>query len=350
MVRMIDCIREQGMVLAGAVEGWKDLCAPFSEAFGEGISSVDLIGSGTSWNASYAAVPFMERMLGIPVHLFLSSRYVSSHPSSLAFFISQSGASTNTIAAADRCSCRSFSVTADSSSPLCSHTDGHILMPAGEESVGARTKGYTATVAILYLLALSAARAMGRISEGECRHILSELSAQASITERNILVSERWVEENAAALDSPSVRYVVGQGIDYPIAAEGALKMMETILMPAAAFEAEEYLHGAFCSVSESVGGFYLLPEAGCPERGRIERIASMHSRSSGSVFTISSGNPSYDGHHLTLDTQGKEYLHPFAFILPLQVISACIPGISGDADEGARRFRRIASELGTKV
>ena len=30
MVRMIDCIREQGMVLAGAVEGWKDLCAPFS--------------------------------------------------------------------------------------------------------------------------------------------------------------------------------------------------------------------------------------------------------------------------------------------------------------------------------
>ena len=46
MVRMIDCIREQGMVLAGAVEGWKELCAPFQDAFGEGISSVDLIGSG----------------------------------------------------------------------------------------------------------------------------------------------------------------------------------------------------------------------------------------------------------------------------------------------------------------
>ena len=68
---MLECIHEQPKVLKRTIEGRKELAASFSDEFSAGSHDcIYLVASGTSRNASLAAAPFMEEMLGIPVELF----------------------------------------------------------------------------------------------------------------------------------------------------------------------------------------------------------------------------------------------------------------------------------------
>lgn len=68
-----------------------------------------------------------------------------------------------------------------------------------------------------------------------------------------------WETANIDTLKKIHTTYLIGKQQDALVAAEGALKLMETILVPAFAFDFEEFLHGSACSLDSHVSVVYRL-------------------------------------------------------------------------------------------
>ena len=349
---MLECIHEQPKVLKRTIEGRKELAASFSDEFSAGSHDcIYLVASGTSRNASLAAAPFMEEMLGIPVFVETSAGAGRYFGSPLVLFISQSGNSTNTIKAAEGCHYPSFAITGNAAGRVNSICRHHVLLQCGDETVGPKTKGYTATVALLDMLALEAGRRCGRIDEAAYAALVDGFIASADAMEANIAASAKWVASNMTELEKATSFYLIGKGSDQAIAAEGALKIMETLLVPAASFEFEEYLHGPICSLEEGTGGIYLMPEADDEDRGRVEKLFSIHGAKSSAVFSVcGEAEASFDGTRLCLAASDKWFQRPFSYMLPLQLISAMVPIDRGIDGVGSKRFYEIDADLGMKA
>lgn len=342
-MKMIDYINEQPKLFREVLADRNDICAKFVGLYQNGMfDRIYLVASGTSKNAAAAAAPFMEQILGISVDIVESSRslrFFGNVP--LAIFISQGGNSTNTIAAIRRAKgIESLVLTGNPEGKANALSVNRMLIPCGEETVGPKTKGYTITVLTLYLMALEAALAVGRLTSGEYESYIAVLESTGRNLQENIERSRRWVESNADRLSHMGTVYVVGKGQGYSIANEGALKMMETLLIPAFGFEFEEYLHGPDCSLKQQISGCYLLPVESDPDHARMQRFARLHWNLSDTVFTV--GLSTSDKRDLALVGSGNWYTAPFEQILPFQILSADIPVALGIEGEGARRFKEI--------
>lgn len=359
---MMDYIDEQPELFRQALRNRKEHTELFCRIFaGENPDSLYLIASGTSGNAARAAALVMESVLNIPVYVHAPSsvnRIWGERP--LLLLISQGGKSTNMLSAAKRLNqYLQISVTGSTEAKLnalCSH---HILIPCKEENVGPKTKGYTMTILLLYLMALDAGYAKGSITEAEYRSYCSALETTAKQFEENIRRAKQWLKENEEELMGMQEIYLAGKGESEPIAREGALKMMETLMISASAFDFEEYLHGPSCSLRAETAGFYFLPFAKDTDYCRIEKMAAYHREISPCVFTISAEEPlpsEADGSETHRDrrdcrllSSGQQLTRAFEEILPFQLISAVIPEKKGIDGLGMKCFKAIDQRLGVK-
>ena len=142
--------------------------------------------------------------------------------------------------------------------------------------------------------------------------------------------------------------YLVGKGQALRIAQEGALKMQETLLIPTAAFDFEEFLHGPTSSIKPEVAGFYLLPPEGDPDRRRMLDLMAYHRSVCPHVYTLGQGTPA-DGRDCGLQVTGQWYTQPFEYILPMQVISAAVPAELGIENASFATFHKLDLLLNIK-
>lgn len=345
---MLEYIDEQPNLFREALTSRKELTEEFCRIFAEKKpDSIYLIASGTSGNAARAAAPFLEMAINKPVYVLAPScvnRIWGERP--LLLLISQGGKSTNMLDAAKKLNqYLRIAVTGNTDTKLnklCSH---HILIPCGEENIGPKTKGYTMTILLLYLMAMEAGYAQGSITKQEYTSCLSALETTAGQFSENIRRTKSWLEENEEAFMHLQEIYLVGKGQSESIAREGALKMMETLMISASAFDFEEYLHGPSCSIREKTTGFYLLPSDRDDDYCRIWKMAAYHREISPSVFTISDT----DKQGCCLLSSGQWFTKPFEEILPFQLISAVIPAKKGIDGQGMKCFKAIDQRLGVK-
>jgi fructoselysine-6-P-deglycase FrlB-like protein len=113
-----------------------------------------------------------------------------------------------------------------------------VVMPVGPEPVGPKTKGYTASV--LSLILLARAMAGQEVNPGDFTTELSRLIAYA----RGV------VAELAEVREGCDFFMVMGQERHYATALEASLKISEMSGIAAAAFDTEEAFHGRFHGLS----------------------------------------------------------------------------------------------------
>ena len=125
-----------------------------------GMTSITMIGCGTSWHAARIAQFFFESICRIPVRVHLASefRYKPFFPDqkSLYFFISQSGETADSLEALRLISAvdmPTIAVTNVASSTMVQEADGFLLTQAGAEIAVASTKAFSTQIAALYWLA-----------------------------------------------------------------------------------------------------------------------------------------------------------------------------------------------------
>lgn len=352
MSLMSNYIDEQPELFEKALINRKEIIKDAVELFlCEEYDSIFLVASGTSKNAAESASLFLQNLLNIPI-ITVSSKssghYWSKHP--LAIFISQGGASTNTIDAIKRAKNISFfALTGKKGSKVDQLCNGNsLIIPCNEENIGPKTKGYTMSILSLYLFGLEVAHKKKFIDDATYDSYIFAFSKIPSLMKKNIELSRKWIEENINDFINKSSYFMVGKKPDTAIATEGALKVMETLLIPSLAYEFEEYLHGPVCSLSEKVGGIYILPNND-EDNERILKVANYHKNKSNSVFTIASGNGSFDGHDLFLLNPQEWYLRPFTLIIPFQLISEIVPLKNDIEGIGMKRFREVDNLIETK-
>ncbi len=312
-----------------------------------------IIASGTSKNAALAASVFMEDVLKREVRVVASSKSIEfKGDNPLVLYISQGGKSTNTIAAIERNRSQkaiTIAITGNPEGIVNDMCQFYLRMPCGIENAGPKTKGYTMTILLLYMLAIETGRRVGTISESDAANYYDILEKTSNDMADNIGASFSWCEENKKLLSTIRCAYAAGKGQGEFIAAEGALKVMETFLIPSMGYEFEEYMHGPTCSLSSDIAGFYLLPEEDDVDYERVFKLAEYHREKCMAVFVIG-GKTMIDKRDLALKTTGHWYTSPFEQIIPLQVISDVIPEYMGIEGEGGKRFYALDDVLNIKA
>lgn len=351
MKAMMTYILEQPAMFSKMLADRAGIAAPFAEALQKAQPDrLILVASGTSRNAAAAAAPFMEWALDLPVDVTAPSglgRIVGKRP--FLIFVSQGGNSTNTIAAIERTAqYPSLALTGDPEghiNTLCPHA---VLIACGEEKAGPKTKGYTGTILTLYLMALEAGRESGSLTAEAYADCVKTLETVAEQLQSNIDRTLAWVESNTESLQKLKVVYLAGKLQSAAIAAEGALKLMETLLILAEGYDFEEYLHGPSCSINPGVAGMYLLPPVGDPDRARMHGLLEYHRSLCSEVYAFGP-EAGEDPRDLSLLQSGAWYTQPFEQILPMQVISCELPDMLGLDGVGSKRFQALDKKLKIK-
>jgi fructoselysine-6-P-deglycase FrlB-like protein len=208
--------------------------------------TVYLVGSGTSMNALVAVEPLLGRSGNQRIRIrgplaFMAEPDHEIGPGSLAIILSQTGTSTTTIQAVEharRRGMRTITLTAERESPIARASSEILVIPVGPETVGPKTKGYTASVLTLLLFILAQA---GR---------KLEVPGFAQGFHRLIEHSQAACQATAGVFRGVDFVLVAGQGRHWATALEGSLKITEMSGVPAAGFETEEAFHGRFHGLS----------------------------------------------------------------------------------------------------
>jgi glucosamine--fructose-6-phosphate aminotransferase (isomerizing) len=210
--------------------------------------NVYITGSGTSYNAALVGCYLLRKYAKINAEPLVASEvpFLPLHfdRQSVVLALSQSGESAdvlNAVHIAKKTGAKIVSIVNVTTSSLARESSVSIGLNCGPEIGVAATKSFTSQLGILYRLAekLSglAFRDFSKVAE--------------SMGE--ILLAATKVEEIARELRNVNDIYVLGRGIHFPIAIEGALKIKEITYIHAEGVSGGELKHGPLAMMHDGV-------------------------------------------------------------------------------------------------
>lgn len=297
----------------------------------------------------------MEKTLGIPCVLVNSYNFahyesVFYPETDLMVAVTQEGESTNTIDAIERANSMgmdNFVVTEYLDNTCTQIAKGKVTIDCDREFMGPKTKGYTCTVLTLYIMALEAAKAAGKLSEEEYSSIKARMHKTVDNLDNVIAASEKWFEENKADLLPCEKCYVIGYGPNWGTAVEGALKSLETVRYAFFSFEMEEFLHGPLASIKPDVYTIIVAPPSYGYERanGLFKVMFEQHPH----VYSIGTQKGFNSSHILEAPFINDEDFSTLEYCVPLQLFAYLLYTAKG-IDLNVRNYPRTNGALPTKA
>ena len=354
--RMLAYTREQASVWRAILDGRKALAGEFVKAFQDApLQRFVLVGAGSSYTAAQFAKEILERLLQVEATVAVPTRIGTLLPllprsSGAVFFaISQSGRSTNTEDATKKIRASGHlvtAVTANPQSPVAQLCGSCVPVLCGEETVGPKTKGMTATALTLTLLGMELALAKGILSAETYKETIAAFYRAADCAAENVEAGIAWCAQHKELAKAPHM-ILVADGMTLPAAMEGALKVLETLYIPVFAYEFEEYLHGVGNTINADSWLVFLSSDTG--DRQRIMRLYEFAGEHGSHNYMISAGTPAGCAGELFLNSSGNELTLPFETLMPFHAISALLSeekGINCDLPQ----FSDFAQRLNTKA
>lgn len=214
------------------------------------IGKIHIVACGSAWHVGMAAKYIFEAAAGIPCETDLASEFRYRDPiirkGDICIVISQSGETADTLAAlreAKRKGAHTVSVVNVVASTIARESDDVIYTLAGPEIAVATTKAFSAQLAVIYLLALHFAKAVGKLSVSAEAEKCAQLSALPEKIE-SLLALEEDMAALAKQFAAAKNVFFIGRGLDYAISLEGSLKLKEISYIHSEAYAAGELKHG----------------------------------------------------------------------------------------------------------
>lgn len=214
------------------------------------IGKIHIVACGSAWHVGMAAKYIFEAAAGIPCETDLASEFRYRDPiirkGDICIVISQSGETADTLAAlreAKRKGAHTVSVVNVVASTIARESDDVIYTLAGPEIAVATTKAFSAQLAVIYLLALHFAKAVGRLSVSAEAEKCAQLCALPEKIE-SLLALEEDMAALAKQFAAAKNVFFIGRGLDYAISLEGSLKLKEISYIHSEAYAAGELKHG----------------------------------------------------------------------------------------------------------
>lgn len=223
------------------------------------IKRIYLIGCGTAYNSGLQVAASAREMLNIDVLPVIASEFIyDRYPvdnDTLAFFISQSGETADTIRAAEKVSSMggyTYAVTNTQTSTLRYICNRVKNIYAGGEFAVASTKAYNCQLTTLTLLLTDIAYLKGSIDESTRNKIVDSVDSLPTAIE-TVLNSGYQIARIADEVKNSSSVFFLGRTRDYPTAEEGSLKLKEISYIHSEAYPAGELKHGTLALMEEGV-------------------------------------------------------------------------------------------------
>ena len=262
---MLKEINEQPTAITATVsprveEGMPDLRIPqLTDEVLRGIGTVHLVGCGTAMHAGMVGKAAIETLARVPAEVDIASefRYRDPilNPNDLVIIISQSGETSDTLAALKLAKSRGVPVLAIVNvvgSSIARAADYVLYTYAGPEIAVASTKAYMVQLCVLYLFALRLAYARGRLSAAETRRYTAQLLRAPEIIKARLADCEQ-IKYLASRYMNTQSCFFIGRGFDYSLSLEGSLKLKEISYVHSDAYAAGELKHGTISLITDGV-------------------------------------------------------------------------------------------------
>lgn len=222
----------------------------------QNIHHITIAASGTSRNAALVVKSALSQAniqidIDTPFQLQNYSRLLEI--SDLVIAVSHTGKSQGTLSCAQIAHNHHIpviGVTGYMDSPLTHKCDMCIDIQCGDEPIGPKTKGYTATCLTLYLIILQIL-ANNQDQTYTQSQFIQEWTQEIAKFDQTIQQTEDYLSHHHEWAQATCIS-VIGYGIHYGTACEGNLKLLETMQIPAMCYELEEFMHGAHRTIHQN--------------------------------------------------------------------------------------------------
>ena len=262
---MLKEINEQPTAITATVsprveDGMPDLRIPqLTDEVLRSIGTVHLVGCGTAMHAGMVGKAAIETLARVPAEVDIASEFRYRDPilspNDLVIIISQSGETSDTLAALKLAKSRGVPVLAIVNvvgSSIARAADYVLYTYAGPEIAVASTKAYMVQLCVLYLFALRLAYARGRLSEAETRRYTAQLLRAPEIIKARLADCEQ-IKYLASRYMNTQSCFFIGRGFDYSLSLEGSLKLKEISYVHSDAYAAGELKHGTISLITDGV-------------------------------------------------------------------------------------------------
>ena len=172
--KMFDYICETPTVLTDIINRREEITKDFVRYFKNvEIAQIYVVGSGTSYHAGLAAKLYLEELLGIKVFNMYPTQFAREekvfNKNTLVIGMSQGGQSLSTVEGLDSARERQLHTAAVSANPsalIFEHADTSTKIEVGNETCGAKTKGYAGTTVTLMMMLTELAKGDGHGGKG----------------------------------------------------------------------------------------------------------------------------------------------------------------------------------------
>ena len=356
---MLKEINEQPTAITATVsprveDGMPDLRIPqLTDEVLRSIGTVHLVGCGTAMHAGMVGKAAIETLARVPAEVDIASefRYRDPilNPNDLVIIISQSGETSDTLAALKLAKSRGVPVLAIVNvvgSSIARAADYVLYTYAGPEIAVASTKAYMVQLCVLYLFALRLAYARGRLSAAETRRYTAQLLRAPEIIKARLADCEQ-IKYLASRYMNTQSCFFIGRGFDYSLSLEGSLKLKEISYVHSDAYAAGELKHGTISLITDGVPVIALATQKQVYEK-TISNAKETRSRGARVLLFTTKNAVVPEGVAdavIRLD-EYEDILMPLQLIVPLQLFAYYMAVLRGcDVDKPRNLAKSVTVE-----
>jgi glucosamine--fructose-6-phosphate aminotransferase (isomerizing) len=291
------------------------------------LDQLIIVGCGTAYFSGVLAKYLLEKIASISVTVEHASEFryreaAFAGKNHLAIFMSQSGETADTLASLGEIKRRgipTMGIVNVVGSTLARSVDGGIYIHAGPEISVASTKAYSAMVSALLMLGLKIAAVRG-VPRSVLSEVASSLLALPDEIKQVLLMSDE-IKKVATQLQETEHTFYLGRDSLFPVALEGALKLMEITYIHAQAYPTGEMKHGPIALIDENFLSVMLLPEDELLYSKSVSNLEEIKARK-GKVLSISSRpKPKLSDYHITIP-KTSQWVEPLVINVVLQLFA----------------------------
>jgi len=259
---------------------------------------VFLVACGTSYHACLAASYMFSKMAFLSTHPIAASEFIEQEGKSInidstVLAISQSGETTDTLAAVDHARLRAATIlglTNVLGSTLTRVSRVYICPQSGPEIGVAATKTFTAQLSTLAQLSVRLAKMRGKMSHKEIDLIEEKMKQIPDAVEKIIQTQESKVRQIAHKYRDQKFFMFLGRGISRATALEGTLKLLETNYIPSMTFAGGEKENGPMSLITQGFPLIFICPQDETHEKA-VNDIREMKAHGASVIAIIEEGD-----------------------------------------------------------
>ena len=338
-------ILEQADVIERTITGRLEVGSeeiPVDSKQAKQFEKIWIVACGTAYHAGLFGKDLFEKVLGVPVSVELASEFRYREPivgeNDLAIVISQSGETMDTIAATELLKENNAHVLALVNvvgSSLARMADSILYLHVGPEIGVASTKAYLGMLVGQLLLAKH------WDDSSKLETTFEEIKQLPSLI-KETLKCESEIKEISKSINNKKDIYFIGRGLDYALAAEGALKLKEISYLHAEALAAGELKHGTLALIEDGTPVIVTASQHHLLDK-TTSNVQEVKARG---AFVIAIGNNSskklkdISNDYVTLP-EASEMLSTIVSIIPLQFIAYHVANLNGESIDQPRNLAK---------